>query len=377
MVHKLLSYIFSFVCIVCIPSSIALAQGFDSSAISTTQQSNLYAAGQNVTITSPFTEDVFVMGTSVVVDSHVKGDLFIVAVTARISGQIDGDLRTVVRNLNLTNAHIGGEILALAQDFGMDQSSTSSGNIMATSTNMHLFGKVFAQKVDLTSDTMIVGNTISVTQTGSMLRAENIEFTPDFLWNGDVAFETGSMKNYDASKIKGKVESRKYVPVETTFSILDYLGIVAFFTVTSFVLGLLFILFMRESLVLKFGYVKNKVIGTFFSGFAFVVFVPLITLILLVMGVGFFVSIVLMAFYFFIIFSGSSISALILGNRLIKGNLKDTSEAVKALIIGSVILALFMALPKFGMIFVLLSTVYGVGFLLVTEKKFIGIFPRK
>ncbi len=378
MVQKLLSYILiSFATFVLSFTTVLAVSGFDMSTITETQLSNLYAAGQNITITAPFTEDVFVMGTSVVIDSHVKGDLFIAAVTARVSGQIDGDLRTVVRNLNLSNAHIGGEILAISQDFGMDQASTGSGNLLISSGNMHLFGRIQAKRVDLTSDAMIVGNEISVTESGSVLRAENLEFTPDFSWNGDIALETGLMKNYDAGKIKGTVETRKFVRADTSFSIIDYLGVVALLTLTSFILGLLYILFIRESLVLKLDYVKNKLIATFFSGFAFVVFVPLVTFLLLIMGVGFFVSLVLMTFYFFVIFSGTSISALVLGNRLVKGTLKDNAESVKALIIGSVILAILMALPKFGMIFVFLSTVYGVGFLLVSEKKYIGLFPRK
>ena len=261
----------------------------------------------------------------------INGNLFIVGKNIKFSGQVNGSVFVFAQEFTMTeDAYIGGQLFLAAgnatisgiivdmysatQDLKIDEKTMFYRNVNAVSENISLSGMIGR-------DVNLIAKSITVPETETPLTIYgNLEYQASNKLEGieEKASITGEVK-YTHYK-----EKEKDIADIIWESVISAIGTVIFDVIMYLVL-----LFLAPKFVEKAkDYVSSKGALSLAFGLAFVVVIPVISLILLMLGVTAGASLTLLLVYFTVLMINAFIVSLV-ANEYIANKLKMGDDKLK------------------------------------------------
>lgn len=271
-------------------------------------------AGNSIEISGVYEKDVAIAGNIVSVrgETVFGRDVVIAASEVTLSGVINRDIAIYAEKVNLENAKINGT------------------------------AKIMASKIEVGGETLIKGNFKS-----------NLDIDKKYVEGEIIHLETTDL-DLDINV--------SYKTVLLT-EIIGFISLLVTFVVLYLVAPKLF-----ES-TSKMEFTFGKWLSLFMSGLILLVFLPIISLFVMITVIGIPVSLVALALYFIAIYVSHIFTGLYLGQYLWENVFKKEKNALIATLIGTSAIFLVSLIPYIGTFVEIVSLLVGLGLIINILKK--------
>lgn len=344
-----------------------------------TVEGNLYAAGSNVTVDGKVTGDVICAGGSVIINGGVEGDVICLGQSVNIRGPVGGSVRTagntididsaIARNLNAfganvvveKNANIGREALIAG---GFSQVSGKIGqSLLGAGGNFIISGEVgndaqlyLGQGSDLKSNLVL---------TDSAKIGGNLNYTDKEKADIAQGAQIGGETIQNAPKVeKTKQNAGKAFATFWKWSLL-------YSMLSSFVVGLILILLMKEKLNLLLDLATEKIWPSIGWGILIMIVVPVLAGIVLFTIIGIPLALIILVLWMIALYLSHVVFSLLLGRSIMKNIFsRENPSLAWSLAVGIVIFELIVFIPFLGILVGLAAMWWSLGAMSVYFKKY-------
>lgn len=347
-----------------------------------THQGDYFAAGENVIISGTVKGDVYAAGSQVIIDGTVEGDILASGGTVTIKGIVNQDVRVAGGQVM-----IGGEI---------KKNLTLMGGNLVIASDAKIGGNVVAAGGNLVINAQIPGNLKA--GVGNLMITANVggnadvavgqlTLTPKVAIKGDLTYKS-DQKALIAGEatVSGKITRLTYTPDQDQKLSASILTLESFkqkfseslarvFTALFWVslLGSLVVGFLLVHFFPNFTYdaittIEDHSWKTLGVGLLTLFIAPILIILVLVTVIGLPLGIIFTAYYSIILYLGRIIFAYWLGARFIHRLARIAGKGV-TLAVGLFLFYLLGAITYFGPILTLSALFWGVGAIVLAEKK--------
>lgn len=293
---------------------------------------DLYAAGSNINITASIEKDLVVAGSSIILSSDIGDDARIAGSNITIDGPIKGDLVMAGATVNISNtSSVGGDLWVAGGTVNVN--APINGDVKITGGDIYINNSIFGD-VELNS-------------------RENVTFGK----NAQILGEIKHKGNKEAVITNGaqiraiEFEEMKKKEGKATFGMFSFVK-----TVSILLAGLLIILLMKS----KAKFIVENSTKNFWSsmgiGFIGFMFIPIISLILMITVVGSMIGLIALFWYLFAILLSGVIAMIFLGHivenifkkKKIFDPSSDTDITWQTIIWGALAGLVLMIIPVIG-----------------------------
>jgi cytoskeletal protein CcmA (bactofilin family) len=313
-----------------------------------------YAAGGVVDIDAEVAGDVIVAGGELYIGHLVEGDVIAAGGTLKIRGEIKDDIRISGGNLNI-DATIGDDLVAAGGSITLSPGTSVGGDAWLAGGEVHIAGT-------------IVGN---LKVTGGNIRLSGTV-------HGDVELEAGEIQILDSARIDGELTYKSPHPAATDADAVisggithqpvdwDYAdsGYGLVFSITLMVAAVLFFLFFPHYTLASVKRMSSDPWSSLGLGFIFVVVTPLVAFILMLIVLGLWVGLSMLALYCVALLSGFLIACFFVADRgamLFKQDISSRGRRLISVIVVIFILGLIQMIPLLGGLVLFLLLLLGLG----------------
>ncbi len=313
-----------------------------------------YAAGGVVDIDAEVAGDVIVAGGELYIGHLIEGDVIAAGGTLKIRGEIKDDIRISGGDLNI-DATIGDDLAAAGGSITLSPGTSVGGDAWLAGGEVHVAGT-------------ILGN---LKITGGNIRLSGTV-------RGDVELEGGEIQIFDSARIDGELNYKSPSPATTnagavisgeiTHEPVDWeyadSGYGLFFSITLMVAGVLFYLFFPHYTLASVKRMGSDPWSSVGLGFIFVVATPLVAFILMLIVLGLWVGLSMLALYCVALLSGFLIACFFVaerGARLFKQDISSRGRRLISVIVVIFILGLIQMIPLLGGLILFLLLLFGLG----------------
>lgn len=314
-------------------------------------------------------EDLFVLGQSITIDGKVNGDLFFLAKDISISGEVTGDIigmaQTVTINgIALDDVRTGGQFVNINGE--IHKNATFSGQFVNINKKSSIGGDLIVGgndiKIDgvIQGDVQVGGETISlrgkIGKTVNLI-AREIIVSQSSVIKGDLKYRAKKAEIVEGANIVGKIEK---LPFKERVKRSRWLSWKFYFwkfifMIAGIIVGFIFIK-LFPSLISKVKQEASHIWKSLGIGFALLVCVPILSIILAITILGIPISLITFALYLIFIYIGRIILASLVGDKILRKELP-----ILSLIVGMLIFTILFSLPFVGWLFKLIATTIGLG----------------
>ncbi len=279
---------------------------------------NLYVAGADVLVNSAVTGDLYAVGADLTVDGGVEQDLTIIGGTVKISSPVGGDVR-VAGGTVLINSNVSGDVVILGGNTIISDKATIGGQLIFRGSSLTLDAPVTGN-VDISAETVSINSMLSgevkVKATREFRIGEKTQIAQSINYTGsrEAIIAGGAQVNevrfdrIENNRERGNGDEFIAAWIFATLIKIIALGLAAL---------VLTRLFARTShravLTAKSSYWKNLGIG-----FVAIIAVPVISIVLMITGVGFYLAIILMFLYFLMLALSVLLAMVLLGAEVMR-----------------------------------------------------------
>ena len=328
---------------------------------------NFFKTGETVDISGTLQKDAYILAETVVVDGVIEGDLIGAAENLTINGTVKGNLRFLAGKIVITgevrknftgagesvivSGTVGQDIMVGANKF--DLQSEHQGDI-------NLFG------VSAKLDQNIGGNLfLHIDPKGSVEFAEglsvggNLEYSPT----------RKTMVNFDSLQITGQTKQLSQQVSVDWRKTFDYLYIFGrlFYFFGLLVLAMVMIRVMKKITMLLAATVSKDPLKCFNHGFWWLIFTPMVSLLLMATMVGMPLGLIAMGLYLIAFYVVKVFVALAIGALILKEDVKN-NKLFWPMILGVFIVVVAISLPFVGFLINLIISTAGFGALCLIFK---------
>ena len=339
--------------------AISFASAADSNAGETVvERGNIdddyYAAGGVVDIDAVVAGDVIVAGGELYIGHLIEGDVIAAGGSLQIRGEIKDDIRVSGGDLNI-DAAIGDDLVAAGGSITLSPGVTVGGDAWLAGGEVHIAGTILG----------------SLKVTGGNIRLSGTV-------RGDVELEGGEVQILDSARIDGELNYKSprqaktgaeavisggitHQPVDWDYADSGY-GL--FFSITLVVAAVLFYLFFPHYTQASVKRIGSDPWSSLGLGFIFVVATPLVAFMLMLIVLGLWVGLSMLALYCVALLSGLLIACFFVadrGARLIKQNISSRGRRLISVIVVIFILGLIQMIPLLGGLTLFLLLLLGLG----------------
>ncbi|MDH3630198.1 MAG: carbohydrate-binding domain-containing protein [Gammaproteobacteria bacterium] len=313
-----------------------------------------YSAGGVVDIDAVVAGDVIVAGGELYIGHLIEGDVIAAGGTLKIRGEIKDDIRASGGDLNI-DAIIGDDLAAAGGSITLSPGVTVGGDAWLAGGEVHIAGT-------------ILGN---LKVTGGDIRLSGTV-------HGDVELEGGEIQILDSARIDGELTYKSprqattgadavisggitHQPVDWDYADRGY-GLV--FSITLMVAAVLFYLFFPHYTLVSVKRIGSDPWSSLGLGFIFVVATPLVAFILMLIVLGLWVGLSMLALYCVALLSGFLIACFFVaerGARLIKQDISSRGRRLISVIVVIFVLGLIQMIPFLGGLILFLLLLLGLG----------------
>lgn len=320
---------------------------------------NLYVAGRAVTVNAPTAGDLLVAGGTVSVIGSTEQDLAAVGGNVQLSGSVGGDLRAAAGNLTISGP-VGGDLVAAGGTVTVPSGSRIAGDAVLGGGTVTLEAPV--------SGRLTVGGE-SVTINGKVdgavrVVAERLVFGPNADIRGPVQYR---------GRVPAVVKAGAKVP-EIGFSELPRRSGALGALTAAFVLkvlawtlvGLVLVRYRKNALRAVYVTATTSPWVSLGVGLVAAVATPVVALVLLLSGVGYYATLLLLAGYALVLLLAGVGGALCVGAKVISWLQRQAEPRFdwQTVLIGVVVWQLLRFIPFLGWLLVALCYLAVLGALL-------------
>ncbi|MDH3761666.1 MAG: hypothetical protein OEU50_11845 [Gammaproteobacteria bacterium] len=313
-----------------------------------------YAAGGVVDIDADVDGDVIVAGGELLIGHRITGDLIAAGGTLRIRGVIDDDVRVTGGELDI-DARIGDDLAASGGSIELAATTAVGGDVWLAGGEVNMAATV-------NGDLKIVAGEIILS--GTVL--------------GDVDLEAGDIQILESARIEGNLKYRSPKPATTGASVriggeIDYdagdltygdRGFGLFFSVTLVVASILFYLLFPHYTVAAVRRIAADPFASLGFGFLFLAGTPMVAFILMLIVLGLWVGLTVLALYFVALLCGLLIACFFVADRgakLFKQDISSRARRLISVIVAIFVLGLVQTIPLLGGLILFILLVLGLG----------------
>ena len=329
--------------------------------------SDFFAAGGMLNVTEPVAGDALLAGGHVSVASEVKGDLIAAGGEVSIGGNLGDDLYAAGGNVKL-DAIVAGNARIAGGDIAVGPATVVSGALSLTGANIDFQGDAHDYLQAAGAKVRVDGNV----RGDATVRAEEVEIGPQARIDGrlivhsptkplvpETAVVTGGLEYHEVSP-HAIVDEQE----DTVRSVAHGVGTVLWFAGV-FIAGALFLFVFPKFSSRAAQFIGSEPLKSVGLGFAVLVCVPVVGVILLITIIGIPLALMLVPLYCLLLFLGWVTSALFLGEKGLAmarpGQTASTGWRLLALLLALVLLALLGRIPFAGGWITFLALLAGIG----------------
>ncbi|TNF88317.1 MAG: hypothetical protein JSU67_00805 [Gammaproteobacteria bacterium] len=330
-------------------------------------------AGNRITERGPIDDDYYAAGGIIDIDAEINGDLIAAGGNLTIGRSVAGDIIAAGGKVRIRGA-VGEDIRVSGGELDIDASVgddlvASGGSIRLTST-ASIAGDAWLYGGKILIDGKINGNLKVI---GGDIRLSGMVL-------GDVELEGGEIEILDSASIAGNLTYRSPQPAVTASGIqvggrIDYetgeskygdRGFGLFFSITLALAAILLYLLFPHFTMASVQRIRKDPFTSLGLGFVFFIMTPLLAVFLMLIVLGLWIGLSLLALYCIALLAGFLIACFFVaerGAKLFKQDISSRARRLISVIIAIFVLGLVQAIPLLGglLLFILLLLGLGAG----------------
>jgi len=313
-----------------------------------------YAAGGTVDIDADVAGDVIVAGGELYIGHRVAGDVIAAGGTLKIRGIVEDDVRVTGGEL-VIDASIGDDLAASGGSITLSPAATVGGNAWIAGGEVLVAGTVAGSLKVVGGDIRLSGRV-----------------------RGDVELEGGDIQILESARIDGNLLFRGRPPATTNFdaqvggqisyeaaeSDYDDHGFGLFFSITLVVASILFYLLFPHYTVASVRRIRADPFTSLGLGFIFVVATPVAALFAMIIVLGLWVGLSVLALYCVALLCGFLIGCFFLADRgaaLFRQDLSSRARRLISVTVTIFVLGLVQTIPLLGGLLLFILLLFGLG----------------
>lgn len=235
-----------------------------------TVESDVYLINQNVSLNENVNGNIYVIGQSVDISSEwIYGNVFVIADNVTIKGNISGSVYALAQTINIETTSVG-TVYAMAETINLENGANIANDLKAAAENININGNVY-REIYIGAENINVSDTAEHIAKGSVYYSNNLTDAKNLLSNINV------VKTEDSQKIENTVKTA-IVGATIKTQIIN---------IVSAVLVIAVIYFLVRNRVSETEEISaNAVIKNVVSGLCWLVFTPIVCVILLCTIIG-------------------------------------------------------------------------------------------
>lgn len=322
---------------------------------------DVYAFGNNVLIQGTVHGDVLAAGSNVTISGHVTGSVMAAGSSVVVSGPVDGNVRLAGNTVTVA-APVGADVLLAGSVAAINSPGSVGRDVLAAGNALNVQAPV-ARNVKASGNTLTLGSTIG----GAVdANATNLVFGSGAVIQGPVSY----VSTQDATVRPGAQLShplqRTSPPARTTspweIGGFDTLGWLRGFVGLA-LFGVIAALVFPRGVTSAASTVERHWLASLGLGFAMLVGLPVLALLVLVIGVfvgGWWIGLFALATYAVLLVLGYVTFAEWVGQAVLRVS-RLAAHPAAALLLGLLVLGVATLIPVLGGLLTFAATVFGVG----------------
>lgn len=342
--------------------------------ISSTQNDDVYRAGETVKANASIQGDLVIAGGNLTVNDSIHGDLTAAGGELFLNGYVADDVRIAVGRATI-DSEIGDDLIVFGGEVILTENSIIHGNLKCFAGSIEMMGQVLGKLEVKASDVLIDG---AIGKSSKIVGEEitigsNAKFYKEVeYWNdaGELEFEN-SLVNAEARFNEDFGEEESELSITTFGTKSPSLWI--FYILSAFLVILVFHALFKNAFSKAVDSLEGNWLRCFGFGLIYLFGIPLFIIVTFLMIVGIPLSLFVTTIFVFSLFFGHLIAAILIVYYLRhKKNKNWGFLSITFLALGfAIILRLLTLIPYGGILFsaVILSITYGALTLQVLHSK--------
>lgn len=319
-------------------------------------QGDLFASARLVYIYGNITGDVYAACEQVVIKGDVGQDAHAACRSLEINGNVKESVLFFGRDL-LIDGHVGGDVLVFGAQVRITPNAVIEGNLHVKTRELRMEGGHIHGSLSGDIGTAFLNGTVDK---GFILNAGKVEFGDDFHTQADTKLTLGE----PLDETRGNIPDNLDVTLKEPNHFFSYFKVFWSFA-SSLVVGLVLVLFFRQTLRDFIDFSKSDPLKNTGFGLVYLVVVPVAVLILLLMILTIPIALTFSALYLIALYGGVILAGLSVGDYLIgrwwKNRTPHAHSLFLSVIVGVILVKLVTRIPFVGWFFGLAILCFGLG----------------
>ena len=312
---------------------------------------DLYVAGGTIIIDSTINGDLIAAGRTIMVNGTVNGSIIAAGQTININGEVSHAVRIIGETLNIGGT-IGRDLLVAGREFSMTSTSEIGGDLLLGADTARIDGLI---KGDINSGV----NSLTVASTA------NIQGKLNYISKKEANIQSGAqIRGTITHKLPDVPDVKKRLGAGRLWWI-----VIGF--LMAFVLGIIVVLLAPRRVKAVTESIRTHPWASLGWGAVILISTPIVALIVCITVIGLPLGLIALVLYAIAIYLTQLFVGLLIGQLIIGAFRRVETKAalVGALALGLAILRLLKLIPFVGFFFVLATVLFGLGAILVSERK--------
>ncbi|MFA6194959.1 MAG: hypothetical protein WC719_04515 [Patescibacteria group bacterium] len=323
---------------------------------------NLYAAGTSITVDGNISGDLVAVAQSITVNGRVEGDIIAAGQDITVNGEVGGNIRVAGSNITINgpvarNVNAFGANIILGPDSRIGWDAYVAGSILFSRGTIDGGLGGYAGQALITGK---IGKNVDLKLSGKA--ANKLTIASGAIINGDINYTSDQAADIsnDASVAGNVKQETPAVKTDNLFWPWVWGRLFAIFAAIA--VGLVMTTICQNCIQKIIGLIEEKKARILIPGVIIFFVLPPIVLVLMITVIGIPLALILAALWLIAAYVAKVLTAIFLGNLLIKKILKKEDLSLTwSLVPGVIILWLLFSIPFAGWVFGLMAAWLGLG----------------
>lgn len=327
---------------------------------------NIYLISQKIVINGDVHGDLIALTNEILINGRVEGDVIVATQKFEINGEINGNLR-----LAATRADVNGKIARNLNFFGnylsLKHNSKIFGSVLSNANSLELSGTIMKNVDHFNGELMLNGFVQGDVRNNSTNNNLFIIGDPAIV-NGDIYYHSDLTLSE-----KAQVSGSLYFTDKTEKRggrFLSWWIILVYKILATLLIGITIFKLNKNWLFSSKNNLLEKTRLSIFWGLAFIILIPLISLILLISVIGAPLSLLLIIVWLSMILISQVFASFYIGTEIVKKvSKKHRRKYWPSFLIGASALFLIASLPFIGVLILIAIIIISSGSIIINLRK--------
>ncbi len=308
-------------------------------------KSNLYVAGQQLTLMGNIFGDVLGGGGNVFINNDIQGDVMIVGGTINLISSVSNDVRLAGATI-VVSGKIGGDLAAIGNNIRVVENTSIGGDALLAGGTIVLSapvsGKINISGADVTLNGKIEGDANVV--------ADRLTIGPNALINGKLVYKSvrEAVIDENAKILGGTLFQKVSNGPDSNLSALIWSSLFWVKLITLFVSSMILFAVGKKSMSVIAGRARINIWQNLIAGFVFLIGAPVSALLLIMTVIGLPLAGAAIGLGIIFIIISLAFMPILLGTTIKVLLKKGDAASWKAILLGSLIISLLGFIPFLG-----------------------------